>query len=41
MALQASIDALAWSRASTVLLLILATVLAAELVSARARRALA
>jgi phosphonate transport system permease protein len=41
MALQASIDALAWSRASVVLLAILATVLVAELVSARVRRGLA
>jgi phosphonate transport system permease protein len=41
MALQASIDALAWSRVSVILLAILATVLVAELVSARVRRGLA
>jgi phosphonate transport system permease protein len=40
MALQASIDALAWSRVSVILLGILATVLVAELVSARVRRGL-
>ncbi|MEQ1857258.1 MAG: ABC transporter permease subunit, partial [Longimicrobiales bacterium] len=40
MALQASIDALAWSRVSVVLLGILATVLVAELASARVRRGL-
>ena len=39
-ALQASIDALAWSRVSVILLGILATVLVAELVSARVRRGL-
>jgi phosphonate transport system permease protein len=39
-ALQASIDALAWSRVSVILLGILATVLLAELVSARLRRGL-
>lgn len=41
MALQASIDALAWSGVSVILLAILATVLVAELVSTRVRRALA
>jgi phosphonate transport system permease protein len=41
MALQASIDALAWSRVSVILLLILATVLVAEVVSARVRKGLA
>jgi phosphonate transport system permease protein len=41
MALQASIDALAWSRVSLILLVILATVLVAEVVSARVRRGLA
>jgi len=41
MALQASIDALAWSRVSVILLAILATVLVAEVVSARVRRGLA
>ena len=41
MALQSSIDALAWSRVSVILLAILATVLVAELVSARVRRGLA
>lgn len=41
MALQASIDALAWSRVSVILLGILGTVLLAELVSARVRRGLA
>lgn len=41
MALQASIDALAWSRVSVILLAILATVLVSELVSARVRRGLA
>jgi len=41
MALQASIDALAWSRVSVVLLVILVTVLVAEVVSARVRRGLA
>jgi phosphonate transport system permease protein len=41
MALQASIDALAWSGVNVILLAILATVLLAELVSARVRRALA
>ena len=40
MALQASIDALRWSRVSVILLAILATVVFAELVSARIRRAL-
>ena len=40
MALQASIAALRWSRASVILLAILATVVFAELVSARIRRAL-
>jgi phosphonate transport system permease protein len=40
MALQASIDSLAWSRVSVVLLVILGTVLLAELASARVRRAL-
>lgn len=40
-ALQASIDALAWSRVSVILLVILGTVLAAEVVSARVRRGLA
>jgi phosphonate transport system permease protein len=40
MALQASIDALAWSRVSVILAGILATVLVAEVVSARVRRAL-
>jgi phosphonate transport system permease protein len=40
-ALQASIDSLAWSSVSVILLAILATVLLAELVSARVRRALA
>jgi len=39
-ALQASIDSLAWSRVSVILLGILATVLLAELVSARLRRGL-
>jgi phosphonate transport system permease protein len=41
MALQASIDALAWSGVSVILLAILATVLLAEVVSTRVRRALA
>ena len=41
MALQASIDALAWSGVSVILLAILATVLLAEVVSGRVRRALA
>ena len=41
MALQASIDALRWSRVSVILLAILATVVFAELVSARIRRGLA
>ena len=41
MALQASIDALAWSGVSVILLAILATVLLAEVVSSRIRRALA
>ena len=41
MALQASIDALAWSGVSVILLGILATVLLAEVVSARVRRLLA
>lgn len=41
MALQSSIDALAWSRVSVILLAILATVLVAEVVSARVRRGLA
>ena len=40
MALQASIDALRWSRVSVILLAILATVVFAELVSARIRRGL-
>lgn len=40
MALQASIDSLAWSRVSVVLFVILATVVLAEWVSARVRRAL-
>lgn len=40
LALQASIDALAWSRVSVVLLVILATVILAEWVSARVRRGL-
>ncbi len=40
MALQASIDALAWSRVSVILLGILGTVLVAEIVSARVRRGL-
>lgn len=40
MALQASIDALAWARVSVILLGILATVLVAEIVSARVRRGL-
>jgi phosphonate transport system permease protein len=40
MALQASIDALAWSRVSVVLLAILATVVAAEWASARIRTSL-
>lgn len=40
MSLQASIDALAWSRVSVILLVILGTVLVAELVSARVRRGL-
>jgi phosphonate transport system permease protein len=41
MALQASIDALAWSRVSVVLIVILATVLVAEIASVRVRRGLA
>jgi phosphonate transport system permease protein len=41
MALQASIDALAWSRVSVILIGILATVLVAEVVSARVRKGLA
>ena len=41
MALQASIDALRWSRVSVILLAILGTVVFAELVSARIRRGLA
>ena len=40
MALQASIDALAWSRVSVILGVILATVVLAEWVSARVRREL-
>lgn len=40
MALQASIDALAWSRVSVVLGVILSTVVLAEWISAKARRAL-
>jgi phosphonate transport system permease protein len=40
MALQASIDALAWSGVSVILLAILGTVLLAEVVSNRVRRAL-
>ena len=40
MALQASIDALRWSRVSVILLAILATVVFAEVVSARIRRGL-
>jgi phosphonate transport system permease protein len=40
MALQASIDSLAWSRVSVVLLAILLTVVVAETVSARVRRGL-
>ena len=41
MALQASIDALARSRVSVILLVILGTVVVAEWVSARVRKALA
>jgi phosphonate transport system permease protein len=41
MTLQAAIDALAWSRVSLVFLVILATVLVAEVVSARVRKHLA
>jgi len=41
MALQASIDALSWSRVSVILLGILATVLVAEVVSAKVRKGLA
>ena len=41
MALQASIDSLAWSSVSVIMLAILATVLLAEVVSTRVRRALA
>ena len=41
MALQASIDALAWSRVSVILFAILGTVVVAEWASARVRRALA
>ena len=40
MALQASIDALRWSRVSVILIAILGTVVFAELVSARIRREL-
>ncbi len=41
MALQASIDALAWSRVSVILLVILSTVVVAEWASARVRKGLA
>jgi len=41
MALQASIDALAWSRVSVILLVILSTVVLAEWASARVRKGLA
>lgn len=41
MALQASIDSLAWSRVSVILLVILGTVVVAEWVSARVRKGLA
>ena len=41
MALQASIDSLAWSQVSVILLVILGTVVVAEWVSARVRKGLA